>query len=204
MDTGSRVSKAIELIAQLSIDRASQVLSKLVKSGAKITLEKAYMTTVAEATAKVNAEEGEVMGALIDLMGSAPFKFLFYTSVESSRLMTELILQRKAASIDNFDLYVHSAVQEVGNILSSAVCNVFASDFNIAIKPSPPTVIHDFAGTVFQECILDTVSEEDDILIIESQFCIVRRNIYCNMFILPMPGSEKTLNYIFNSQFKGD
>jgi len=191
-----RISKVIELIAQLSVDKASQVLSKMVKAGARIVLEEAYVVNISEATEKINAEGGEVMGAFVNLVGDIPFKFLFYADAPDALVLTDLILQKKVGTTNEFNLYVNGTIQEMGNIMASAVCNVFASDFQINMKPSPPEVVHDFVGTIFEECIMEVASQKDEVFIIESKFCVVKSDIKCNMFILPMPGSEEALNEI--------
>ena len=206
MEKDSKISKAVELIAQLSVDRASQVLSKLIRSGARITLERAYMTDISEATAKINAQENdvEVIGSLVDMIGDAPFKFLFYADAPSCLILTDLILQREVGLTKEFNIYVRSTIQEIGNIMASAVCNVFASDFEIAMKPTPPKVVHDFLGTVFQEFVMGTAAERDEVMIIESRFYIVRYDVKCTIYILPFPGSDKTINYICNTRLKGE
>ena len=203
---GFRPEKAVQLIAQLSIDRASQLLSKLVKTGARISLEKAYVTDLSETTARINGEEvqGEVIGAIIDVTGDAPFRFLFYAEASSCLLLTDLILQRKVGTSKDFDVYVQSSVQEIGNILASGVCGVFAADFDIRMRPTPPKVVHDFLGTVFQEFVMETAAESDQVLIIESRFHLERYNLSCNMFILPLPGTEDVINNICKTKFKGE
>ena len=206
MEMDPKIGKAVELIAQLSVDRASQVLSKLIKTGARIVLERAYMADISDATAQINTEEieGEVIGSMVDMVGGAPFKFLFYADAPGCLTLTDLILQRPLGTTKDFDIYVHSTIQEIGNIMSSAVCSVFERDFAISLKPTPPKVVHDFVGTVFQEFVLGTASERDEVLIIQSRFSIVNYNIQCNMFILPFPGSEMTINRICSSRFKGE
>jgi chemotaxis protein CheC len=191
-----KIDKAIELIAKLSIDKSSVAFSKIVKQGARIVMENAYMANISEATAKAYSQDSEVVGAFIDLEGDAPFKFLFYVQDTDSLVLTDLILRKEVGTTKEFDLYTQSAVQEVGNILASAISNVFSADFQIALKPTPPVVLHDFAGTVFEEYLVDIAIERNEVLIIESQFNIVQSNIKCSMFLLPYPGSEKVLNYI--------
>ncbi|HNX91075.1 MAG TPA: hypothetical protein PKG81_04390, partial [Candidatus Omnitrophota bacterium] len=73
-----KLSRAVELISKLSIDKASQVFSKLIKSGARIELEKAYVADISEATAKIAADNNEVVGVYVDIVGDIPLKFLFY------------------------------------------------------------------------------------------------------------------------------
>ena len=197
MDEYQKIDRALKLIAQLSIDKSSQLLSKIVKSGAAIKLENVYYADISKVTEQfMSKENDEVVGSFIDLVGDAPFKFLFYVTVSDSLLLTDLILQRELGSTKEFDMYASSAVQEIGNILASAITNVFAGDFQIAMKPSPPTVVHDFASTIFQEYIMSAASEKNEILIIESIFSIVKHDVQCQMFILPVENSENILSYI--------
>jgi chemotaxis protein CheY-P-specific phosphatase CheC len=195
-----KVHRALQLVANLSIDKASQVLSKMIKAGAKIELENVYMADISKATEKIMVEDtSDVVGAFVELVGDMPFKFLFYVNAEDSLTLTDLILRKEIGSTKKFDLYVASSVQELGNILSSAITNVFASDFQIQMKPTPPIVVHDYASTVFGEYIMEAAAEQNEILMIESQFRVVRMNIKCRMFLLPKGDTQKALSSIVGS-----
>ena len=188
------VHYVLRIVAKLSIDKASQVLSKMVRNGAKIELEKVYVADISAATEKImEAESGDVIGAFVDLVGDIPIKFLFYVDTRDSMVLTDLILRRKDGTTKEIDTYTLSAVQELGNIISSAITNVFASDFQVQMKPSPPVVVHDYASTVFQEFIMEAATENNEILMIESSFRVVKLDIKCRMFLLPRTDAQKTL-----------
>ncbi len=196
MGDQARVNKAIKLIAQLSIDRSSQVFSKLIKTGASITMENAYIADISDLTRRINENDEPVVGTFIDLVGDAPFKFLFYVRIEDSFVLTDLMLKRPTGSTKTLDLYASSAVQEIGNIIASAISNVFSTDFQIGMKPTPPVVISDYAGTIFQEYIMAAAAQKNEILLIESNFQVLKNNVKCHLFILPIGNSEKVLSYI--------
>ena len=188
------VHYVLRIVAKLSIDKASQVLSKMVRNGAKIDLEKVYVEDISSITEKIIlSETGDVVGAFVDLVGDIPFKFLFYVDAKDSMTLCDLILRRPEGTTRTVDPYTLSAVQELGNILSSAITNVFASDFQVSMKPRPPVVVHDYASTIFQEYIMDAAADQNEILMIESLFQVVRMNIKCRMFLLPKSDAQKTL-----------
>jgi chemotaxis protein CheC len=193
MNRNETIDKLLKLIAQLSIDKASRSLSKIIRTGARIELERAEVVNVTAITAKINEEDREVMGAYIDLQGDAPFKFLFYTDALNSLTLAELILRKQRESMKNFEVYARSAIQEVSNILASAVANVFSQDLGIKMDPTPPVSIHDFVGAIFAEYITNAAESKTEILMIESQFCIVSHNVKCHMFISPQEGSWDAL-----------
>ncbi len=192
-----KVHRALQLVANLSIDKASQVLSKMIKAGAKIELEKVYVADISKATEELMVtDDFDVVGAYVDLVGDMPFKFLFYVAATDCLALTDLILHRELGATKKFDLYVTGTVQELGNVLASAVTNVFASDFQIQMKPTPPQVVHDYASAVFGEYIMDAAIDQNEILMIESMFKIVRMNIKCRMFLLPKGDTQRTLSGI--------
>jgi len=196
----NKINTALRLIAKLSIDKASQVLSKIIKTGASIELENVFMADIQEVTQKFMSEgDQEVVGSFIDLVGDTQFKFLFYVNMADSLVITDLMLRKEAGSTKEFNLYASSAINELGNIISSAVTNVFAKDFQIKLKPSPPQGICDFESVLLGEHIVNAVGDQNEILFIESVFKIVKHNIACQMFILPTGDSEEVLSYISDS-----
>jgi len=198
MDEKKNVNKVIELIARLSIDRSSQVFSKMVKAGARIVLDRVYVADISQVTENMEKSNTECIGALIDLEGDAPFKFLVMIDAKDVLILTDLFLQREIGTAKEHDVYTMSCVQEVGNILASAITNVFAHDFQMNLKPTPPQVLFDYQGTIFSEYLMNVGSKSNEVFIIESQFSIVNHNINCGMFITPLDGSLNTLSYLTN------
>ncbi len=190
---GKEINRAIKFIAELSVDRASQVFSKTIKSGAKITFERSYVADITDITSNVYNEEKEIVCSVVDLEGKASFKFLFYIGVEDSFMLTDLILKRQIGTTKEYDIYTQSAVQEIGNILASTVANVISAHTGITIRPKPPIVVKDFLGAVFEEFVLGVIGDRDEILTIETKFSLVRINIDCSMFLIPYQDSEKVL-----------
>jgi len=187
------MNRAVELITRLSIDRASQVLSKMVRAGAKIVWEEMNEMDVAQLTERVSSEGDAVMGALIDLAGDIDLKFLCFLPERHACTVTDMILQKEIGTTREINELVRGAVQEIGNILASAVCNVFVSDFQIHMRPSPPMFVHDFQGSIFEEYLIRGVGDRNEIYVIETKFWIVRLDIPCSMYLVPAGGAKEML-----------
>ncbi|MCM8813035.1 MAG: chemotaxis protein CheC [Candidatus Omnitrophica bacterium] len=191
MENGRDVAdRAIQLVARLSIDKSSQVLSKMVKTGAYIEMERAYVGDISEISTVISENYTDIVGAFIDLQGDMPCKFLFFVDAQDSMALADMLLRRPAGTTKEFNEYTISAIQEIGNVLASAISNVFSADLQIKMKPSPPEVVHDFAGTIFQEYIRTVAGAMDEIMIIESKFRVVKVDMRCNMFIVPQASIE--------------
>ncbi len=190
------MDRVIKTVADLGMDKAEQVFSKLLKNPVKIEVERVYMADISEVTASANAQDNKIIGASVDLKGEIPFKFLFYVEEHDSMLITDLMLRHAPGTAKDFDKYVYSAVQETGNILASAMASVFAADFKMRLIPQPPVVIHSFTGTVFEEYVMSTAVSCDEMLIIESIFKVVGHDLKCMMYMVPLDGAEKLLKFI--------
>jgi len=185
------ISRAVKLIAELSIDRASQVFSKTIRSGAKIEFDKAYIADISNLTENAYSSDREVVCAFVDLKGEYSFRFIFYIDDKDSLKLADLILRKEIGTTKEYNIYAESAVQEIGNILASTVANVFAAHINVSLKPMPPIVVRDFLGAIFQEYLIEALGDRDEILTIETKFHLVKTDIRCAMFLIPYPGSEK-------------
>ena len=189
------VNRAVRMIAEHSIDKASQSLSKMLKAGASIDLKRVDMVDITEITADLSQENQEVIGSYIDLLGDAPFKFLFYVHTQGAFMLTDLLLNNEIGTTKRYDEYVSGTIQEIGNILASAIANTFAGDFQISFKPTAPIVFNDYAASVFQEMIVEVASEDNNILLIDSRLEVIKIHLPCRIFVIPMPGSYKVLEF---------
>lgn len=195
MSNSDAVNRAIRLIAEQSIDKASQSLSKMLKAGAAIELKRIDMVDISDITADLGRMEEAVIGSFVDLVGDAPFRFLFFVETQGAFMLTDLLLRKPAGTFKSFDMYVSSTIQEIGNILASAVANTFSAHYQMSLQPAPPQVFNDFAATLFQELIFEAAMEENKVLLMESRFEVVKNNLPCRIFFIPMPGSYKILEF---------
>ena len=151
-----------------------------------------------QVTERIGKNNDEVVGIFIDLKGMSVLSF-YFCETEDSFILADLMLRRAPGTTKEFDIYAQSAVQEIGNILASSISNVFSTDFHYLDQADSPTVIHDYAGTVFDEYIVRAAKESNEIFIIESKFEVVKHYIDCHMFVVPVAESEKILSYIVNT-----
>ncbi|MFT5207169.1 MAG: chemotaxis protein CheY-P-specific phosphatase CheC [Candidatus Omnitrophota bacterium] len=200
-DDQDNFNKILRLVAEHSIEKSSQVLSKLIKQGASIQLKEVALKEIAEVTESATVQNEEAVGAFIELVGDAPFKFLFFVGLSDALIMTDLFLGLENGTTKDFDEITISTIQETANILASAISNVFCVDFAIKMKPEPPVVAQDFSGSLFAEFLGGTMTEDSKVLLIESHFNTAKHKLNCHMYLVPHEGSEAILaNKIKNNR----
>ncbi|MFA6583618.1 MAG: hypothetical protein WCS77_04905 [Elusimicrobiaceae bacterium] len=195
MEQHTPVNKYIRMVSQMSVEKASAVLGKLLKNDAKIELENVYMSDMSAITSKMNASGERIIGAMIDLTGDTDFKFLLFVNDKDSFLLTDLMLRKPIGTTTAFGPYVYSTVKEIGNILASAIAGVFSVDFKLNLKPTPPYGMHDFSGSIFEEYIMNSQIIAEEIVIIESVFNVVGHGLRCSMYIIPVD-EKKVLEHL--------
>ena len=189
------IDRVLRTVAEQSIDKSSQVLSKMLGVDVHIDLKRVAMEDVTTITESINAENGEVIAATIDLVGDAPFRFLFWVAIKDAFKLTDLFLRQEVGTTTAFDEYSSSTVQEIANIISSAVTNVFVANFQVSMRPEPPYVSHDFSGSIFAEFIMGVAMDRNDLLLVESRFQIAQCEMNCRMYLLPLVKSDETLSF---------
>ena len=177
--------KVVEIMSRLSIDRASRALSKILRTGAKISLSKVYIADLSETTAKMNDDLREMTGVMVDFKGNVSCKLLFMLPLEVSLILTDLFLRQPAGTTKEYNEFTESVTQELGNILASHISNALVSDFNATLVPQPPHVHNDFAGVIFSNLVLEQGMMDDQLLLIETQFEICKTELDCYLFLVP-------------------
>jgi chemotaxis protein CheC len=185
MDITNDRLKALEIIAKLSIDNASRVLSKSLKTGAKISLSKLYVADFCEITEKMNDDLREMAGVLVNFKGNVGCQLLFMLPLEDSLILTDLFLRHRIGTQKEFDDFTESTVQEVGNIIASHISNTLVSNFNAVLVPQPPQTYNDYAGVIFSNLVLEQGSTHDKLLLLETIFEICNTELRCYLFLLP-------------------
>jgi chemotaxis protein CheC len=195
LDTESRL---LSFYARLAIDRASQVLSKILRKGASIELLDMSVADISLITERMGEGNIEVSAALTNFYEDFSCKFLLFVEMKDTFILTDLFLHKPIGTTKEFDIYVESTVQETCNILASCFCNVLGSHFGVKARPTPPVVINDYLGIVFSTFIMDRAFSEDQLLMLETRFRVLDYDIKCCVFALPAPEAVNTLISVFH------
>jgi len=177
--------KVVEIMSRLSIDRASRALSKILRTGAMISLSKAYIADLSETTEKMNDDLREMTGVMIDFKGNVGCKLLFMLPVNGSFVLTDLFLRQPAGTTKEYNEFTESVIQELGNILASHISNALVSDFDATLVPQPPHVHNDYAGVLFSNLVLEQGMLDDKLLLMETKFEICNTELECYLFLVP-------------------
>jgi chemotaxis protein CheC len=183
------------------MDNASRRFSKTIRRAALIELVKTELVDISEITEEMNNDLREMVASMLRLEGSFSGKLLFMIPLDGALVLQDLYMGQPEGTSKEFDEFTEGTVQEIGNILASSIGNSFASDLGSKMLPTPPQVLCDFAGTIFESLVFEDGMDNDRILLTETKFNLRDTEIDCYFFLLPDIGSlEETLNKLEESE----
>jgi chemotaxis protein CheC len=133
--------KILDIIVKIGIDKASQKFTKTIKHPALIELVQTSQVNISEITEEMNSDFREMVASMLRLEGSMNGKLLFMVPLEGALLLQDYYMQEPPGTSKEFDEFTEGTVQELGNILASAIGNSFASDLGATLLPTPPQVL---------------------------------------------------------------
>ena len=187
--------KVLDIIVKISMDNASRSFSKTIKHAALIQLVKTDLVDISEITEEMNNDSREMVASILRLEGSLNGKLMFMIPLDGALTLQDFYLQEEPGTAKEFDELTEGTVQEIGNILASAIGNSFAAGLGSMLLPTPPQVLCDFAGSIFAQLIFEESVDNDKILLTETKFKLSNTEIDCYFFLLPdLTTLEDSLN----------
>jgi chemotaxis protein CheC len=177
--------KILDIIVKISMDNASRSFSKTIKHAALIELVKTDLVDISEITEEMNNDFREMVASVLRLEGLLNGKLMFMIPLDGALMLQDFYLQDEPGTAKEFDEFTEGTVQEIGNILASAIGNSFAAGFGSMLLPTPPQVLCDFAGSIFAQLIFEESVDNDKILLTETKFKLSGTEIDCYFFLLP-------------------
>jgi chemotaxis protein CheY-P-specific phosphatase CheC len=176
----------VKVILNRAIDEGSRVLSKTFRAGARIDLMEIKQVDIPSITADMSNLSGEYISSTVDLTGDIPMRMLLMVDRPTALLTADLYLKLEVGTTTKVDGVTIGVIQELGNILGSAISNVISGDLNLKSVPQPPHVIYDYAGAIFSSYLYPEVVKSDSkIHLVETVFTVVRYSLNAKLFLLP-------------------
>ncbi len=179
----------IRIIAQVSAENASSVISKWLKSDISLNVLNVNMTTIEDIAANMKLNEEIVFAAATGLIGDVKGHFLFIFKIEDAFKMVDMVLKRPMGTTCEVDEVVQSVVLETCNIVGSSFSNSLVNLLKIKLLPSAPVVCCDIGGAVMANVFSEYCSYGEDLFFIDTEYLQADNKISGYFFILPTPDS---------------
>ena len=182
-------------ICSVGAGHAATALSQL--TGRRIDLEvpRTLLEPVQEVPRIAGGGEAVVAGLYFRILGDARGVILMLFPEESAVALVRLVTGGAEGADMESPLAV-SAMQEIGNILTSAFLSAIGQLSGLSLIPSVPGYARDMAGSVLDLVLIELSRLADTALVIETVFRETGEGIRGHFFLLPDP---RTLEVILRA-----
>jgi chemotaxis protein CheC len=182
----------IREISNIGMGNAATALSQMVGTSVNIQVPRAMLVDIAEVPELMGGAEREVAASYVQVMGEARGHLVLAFGIEDSHDLIELIAPGAGLNLMEDDM-ARSAIQEVGNILSSSYLRSLAEITQLNLLPSVPAVAVDYAGSILTYVVSAMYEIREDLVLVQTQFEISGKTVQGLCLFVPEPGSLKMI-----------
>lgn len=150
--------------------RAGRGLSGLMGQEIAIHVPNVRAGTRADACDAVGGEENLVMGAYLSILGDVTGHVMLLFPMRRALECADVMCGQRPGTTTEPTELAESAIGELGNIVGSAFVNALADFMNLALHPSPPTVVQDMAVALVQTVYAEILSQGGDVVMMDAIF----------------------------------
>ncbi|WP_331722109.1 chemotaxis protein CheC [Alkalithermobacter thermoalcaliphilus] len=182
----------IKEIGNIGAGNAATSLSELINRKIEMEVPSVEILDTEQIVKILGGEDLVVCGVYLNFHGDINGTILLILDITSSNNLLSILFQRPVENFEYNDLEI-SALQEIGNILSSSYINSVSSLSNLKINISVPSVSIDMAGSILSVPAIEYGTISDKIILIENKLSEGGSEITAKFFLMPDIDSFKIL-----------
>lgn len=179
-------------IGNIGAGNAITSLSKMLDKKVDMHVPKVTLVDFQSISDFIGGPENIIIGILVNLSGDINGIMMFLVEKKSAHKLISILFNDSSTGDDFSDIEL-SALQEVGNILSSAYLGSLSTLINKSIYPSVPFLSIDMAGAILSVPAIEFGKVSDRVLLIESVFEAEDKDVSGFFVLVPDPPSFQTI-----------
>ncbi len=183
----------VRILANTGITHAAENLSKILGRRIDLSIPDVRFIRIDKIPETIGSIDSVYIGVYVPFMGTINGTILFSFNEENGFDLIDTLWGTETGKTRELTEDGESALKELGNIVGSSVINVIADKLSMAIKPSVPTVTHDYMQATLDSILVMHSVKSDYALIMETDFYYGDDRIIGNMLVLPDTDSLKII-----------
>jgi chemotaxis protein CheC len=177
-------------VVNIGAGNAAAAFSEMVDEEVKMTVPEVELLKMEELPAVTGDEEDSIACIMLTFNGEISGKILLVLEMNNVEKILKLIFGSEELPEENIQ---HSALNELGNILSGAYLKAINTFTELDLSQEVPVSAYDMAGAILSSSIIDYSQSEDHILLLETEFILDREKIELYYFFIPEKESLEIL-----------
>jgi chemotaxis protein CheC len=178
-------------VANIGAGNAATAFSGMIGQEINMTVPKVELVEIQELPSITGDQEEYIACIMINFSGEISGKILLVVDMENVEKMLKLIFATDDLPGKEMQ---HSALNELGNILSGAYLKAINDFTDLDLDQSVPAMAYDMAGAVLSSSVIDYSQTEDFILLLETEFLAGEEKLELFYFFIP---EKDSLDFLF-------
>ena len=159
----------LKVLGNIGAGNATSALAQMLQCKVDMLVPQVKLLEFQDVAASMGGEEQIMAGIYLGVSGDITGSIMFLLEKDSARNLVKKLTGVSAEGEEFSDLEL-SALQEVGNIITSSYLNSLSSMTKLTISPSIPSLAIDMAGAILSVPAIEFGVMGDKILLIQTQF----------------------------------
>ena len=172
-------------VARAAAENAVRSLGVMIGGKLDITSLALGRVSVEDISDRLGGADAWLTGVYLSISGGARGHVTLFFQPEVASELLETLVERPHKPGDAFDEVQRSALGELGNLVGSAFLNTIVDATGLDLRPSPPGVIADMAGSVVDIVAADVLADDADAYVLEVRFRSQNPAFEASLFIVP-------------------
>ncbi|MDK2991637.1 MAG: chemotaxis protein CheC [Clostridiales bacterium] len=180
-------------IGNIGAGNAATALAKMLSKKVNMHVPEVRIMDFKNVPDVLGGAEQPVMGVYLNFEGDVEGSVLLVMDEASAHILIDMMMGRPIDTnrpLSDIDL---SAVQELGNILTSSYLGALSTLAKLDVRPSIPCLAIDMAGAILSVPAVEFGMTSDKVLFIETEFIEGADNVRVYFFLVPDVDSYDTI-----------
>jgi len=183
----------IQILANVGITDAADSLSRIINKRVDLSIPDVSLLPVEEIPEEVGDIDSVYIGVYMPLVGDIQGTILFSFKEDTGFELVDLLFGLSQGETHELTEDGESALMEITNIVGSAVVNAFSEKIEIAIKPTVPTIVHDYMQSILDSILAFHNVDNEYALVMDTEFFHQDDKVIGKLLVLPQTESLKKI-----------
>ncbi len=179
----------VELL-QAGLKNVAQGLSDMVGRPISVAATHTETLPIGQLPEWLDNPEAEMVGVYLLIDGAIFGQVILIFSLGEALHLVDLLLGEPSGTTTELDELGRSALAETGNLATAYFLNEVASLTGTELRPSPPAVMVDMLGAIFNVISAPLAAVSDNLVIVEAEFKEPDRTVTAHFWVLPYPSED--------------
>ncbi len=174
IELGEIPRRMLRTVLGRGAEGASQALSRWLGMDVRLTLGDVEQVDLETAAGALGPPESLVAACAMGLTGGIGGSMLLCFEDHAGLALADLLLRQPVGTSTEWGEVERSAAMETANIVGCAYLNALASHLPVGtgagLAPTPPTFLHEFAGSLVEFAVMGQAAELDRVLLAGTTF----------------------------------